>query len=148
MSGSRDEARLPTPPIEPIPDRDSAPYWQGLDTGELRLQRCTDCAALRWPARAICNRCRSFECEWEAIPPRGKILSWTRTEQVFAESLRESVPYHTVQVALEAQSDILMIGGWLGKRVPNAGEAVEMEPIRPDPKSKTQLPFWRPSAED
>ncbi|MFK7896571.1 MAG: Zn-ribbon domain-containing OB-fold protein [Myxococcota bacterium] len=145
---SRDQARGPQPPIEPIPDRDSAPYWEALRQGELRLQRCEECAALRWPARAICNRCRSFDCEWEAVSPHGRILSWTRTEQVFAPSLRESVPYYTVQVALDAQSDILMIGGWLSSRTPRAGELVEMEPVRPDPKSATRLPFWKPIAED
>ena len=39
----------------PYPDRDSEPYWSALSNGELKLQRCNDCGAFRWPPRAICN---------------------------------------------------------------------------------------------
>jgi hypothetical protein len=140
--------RLPDPAIEPIPDRDSAPYWQALAEGTFQLQRCTDCATFRWPPRAICNRCRSFDHRWESPSATGRILSWTRTEQVFAEALRAAVPYYVVQVALDVQPDILMIGGWLPERPPESGEAVEIELVRPDPATSTRLPFWKPTAAD
>ena len=142
------EARHPRPPIAPAPDRDSAPYWQALAEDRFALQRCSECTALRWPPRAICNRCHSFENQWEEIPRNGKIVSWIRTEQVFSESLREVVPYFVVQVALDAQSDILMMGGWLAGRTPRAAEAVQMVLVQPDPEATTQLPFWKPAESD
>lgn len=142
------EVRHPHPPIEPYPDRDSAPYWRALSEGRLELQRCSECAALRWPPRAICNRCHCFESQWETPSGTGRILSWTRTEQVFAEACREIVPYYVVQVALDAQSDILMIGGWLAERAPRSGEAVEIELVQPDPETSTRLPFWKPTETD
>lgn len=145
---SAQDPRLPQPPIEPQTDRDSAPYWQALSEGRFELQRCTECAALRWPPRAVCNRCRSFESQWESPPATGRILSWTRTEQVFAEACREIVPYYVVQVALDAQPDILMIGGWLAERTPRSGESVEMDLVRPDPETSTRLPFWKPAETD
>ena len=58
-------------PFAPTPDRDSAPYWDALARGEFQLQRCRDCGALRWPARALCNRCRSFESDWESFEELG-----------------------------------------------------------------------------
>src|SRR5262249_49866946 len=98
----------------PHPDRDSLPFWQGLREGEIRVQRCRGCGALRWPARAACNRCRSFDAEWIALSGRGRVVSFTRTHQVFAPCWRDEVPYDLVQVALEEQEDIQMIGRLVG----------------------------------
>jgi uncharacterized OB-fold protein len=130
-------------PFPPTPDRDSKPYWDALRDGELRLQRCRACSALRWPARALCNRCRSFEADWETqTDPRARIVSWVRTHQVFAPALREAVPYTVVQVALEAQPDLLLIGGWQGLREPRARESVALVIVEgPD---GYRLPCWRP----
>jgi len=109
----------------PSPDRDSEPYWQALRESELRLQRCSGCGALRWPPRALCNRCRSFDAHWERLSGRGRLVSWVRTHQVFAPAYRDEVPYRTVQVALLEQDDILVIGGWQGGDDPVVGQHVE-----------------------
>lgn len=109
---------------EPTPDLDSMPFWEGLKEQALRLQRCSSCGRLRWPARAICNRCASFEYEWIAVEPAGRVASWIRTHQVFAPAYRDRVPYVVVQITLEAQSDIRLIGGWQGGRDPVVGEPV------------------------
>lgn len=113
-------------PYVPMPDRDSQPYWDALAQGEFRLQRCSACETLRWPARAICNRCQSFDSIWQEVDTSARILSWVRTHQVFAPELRDAVPYWVVQVSLEAQNDLLLIGGWLSDREPRAGESVSM----------------------
>ena len=39
---------LPLPAVHP----DNAPYWAALREHELRLQRCEDCAVLRFPRLA------------------------------------------------------------------------------------------------
>jgi uncharacterized OB-fold protein len=94
----------------PIPDRDSAPFWDGVSAGELRLQRCADCGTWRWPARAICNRCHSFQAEWRAVSGLGTVTSWIRTHQPFMRAFADDVPYTVVQVRLDEQDDIQMIG--------------------------------------
>ena len=109
---------------EPIPDQDSQPFWDGLVQGEIRLQRCSACGTLRWPARAICNRCASFDAEWIASSGRGLVSSWIRTHQVFAPAYRERVPYVVLRVELVAQADIRLIGGWRSDRDPVVGEPV------------------------
>jgi len=130
-------------PWAPTPDRDSAPWWDGLADGELRLQRCEACATLRWPARALCNRCRSFEHVWEVQDGAATVWSWIRTHQVFAPALREAVPYRVVQVRLDAQDDLLLIGGWLAEREPKAKEAVRLEIV--EGADGFHLPCWRPT---
>ena len=132
-------------PFPPSPDRDSQPYWDGLARGELRLQRCDRCRALRWPARAICNRCRSFAYAWEVCDGSARLVSWIRTHQVFAPALSEAVPYVVVQVALDAQQDLLLIGAWSSSRQPKVGEPLEMD-IR-EGADGYRLPCWRPVGE-
>jgi uncharacterized OB-fold protein len=109
---------------EPTPDLDSLPFWEGLKSKALRLQRCQSCGALRWPARVICNRCASFDAEWVDVAVQGTVASWIKTHQVFAPAFRDRVPYVVVQVALDVQPDIRLIGGWQGARDPRVGEPV------------------------
>ena len=124
----------------PIPDRDSAPYWDGIAAGELRLQRCADCGAWRWPARAICNRCRSFAAEWVKASGLGTVVSWIRTHQPFIRSFADDAPYATVEVRLDEQADIRLIGRLAEPAMaPEIGRRVRAEFTR-DPA----LVVWRP----
>ena len=124
----------------PTPDRDSAPYWDGVAAGELRLQRCTDCGAWRWPARAICNRCRSFAAAWVKASGLGTVVSWIRTHQLFIRSFENDTPYVTVEVQLDEQDDIRLIGRLAEPLTePKIGQRVRAEFTR-DPA----LVVWRP----
>ena len=98
----------------PLPnaDRDSLPWWEALARHELILQRCRDCAAWRWPARAICNRCASFNWEWQHASGRGTIASWVVTHHAFLPGF--AAPYAVLTVRLEEQEDILMVGSHAG----------------------------------
>lgn len=127
---------------EPTPDLDSQPFWDGLAAGELRLQRCARCGTLRWPARAICDRCASFDAVWVACSGRGVVSSWIRTHQVFAPAFRDRVPYVVVRVALAERPGIRMIGGWQSPRDPVVGEAVRAR-FAPRPGGSTVLD-WEP----
>ena len=127
---------------QPLPDRDSQPFWEAIQAGELRLQRCSGCDTLRWPPRAICNRCFDFDADWQPVSGRGVVVSWTRTHQVFAPAYRDEVPYVVVQVALEEQRDVMMIGGWQSDRDPVAGESVE--PRFSKGGGGTRLVDWAP----
>jgi uncharacterized OB-fold protein len=130
--------------ILPTIDRDSVPFWEGTRAGELRVQRCRSCGAYRWPARAICNRCRSFDADWVLLSGRGKVVSWVTTHQVFARAFRDEVPYHTVQVQLSEQEDLQIVGRLTSDLVvPHAGMEVEAE-FRSVTDDVT-LVFWRPT---
>lgn len=125
----------------PYPDKDSAPYWDGLAAGELRVQRCSGCATLRWPARAICNRCRSFDAEWIALSGRGTIKSWIRTHQRFHPAFADDLPYVTLLVAVEEQDDIQIIGALADPAVePATGTPVRA--VFRDPQDSPPILFW------
>jgi len=102
----------------PTPDRDSEPFWRSVRAGELRLQRCDACGAWRWPARAVCGRCQSFDATWTAVSGMGRVASWVTTHQVFAPAYRDAVPYDVVEVVLDEQDDLRMIGNLVGGAKP------------------------------
>ena len=135
---------LPPKPL-PRPDLDSLPFWQGVQVGELRVQRCGACGRLRWPAREICPACHAPDGEWIRVSGRGTIASWLRTHQVFFGAFKPDVPYVTVQVRLDEQPDLLMLGGWAGAGEPKSGAAVEAVFV-PAGEGAT-LVHWRPATE-
>ncbi len=84
----------------PVPSEDSAPFWEFLQQGELRLQRCLDCATLAHPPRLMCAKCGSFEREWAPVSGRGTVYSYVVTRQAVHPSFEGHTPYATVIVEL------------------------------------------------
>ncbi len=96
----------------PVADHDSTPWWAGLAEHELRLQRCCDCAMLRWPPRALCNRCGSLEWSWVAASGRATVASWIVSRHRFGDAF--DVPYVVVMARLDEQDDIVVPGAYGG----------------------------------
>ncbi|NUR92539.1 MAG: DNA-binding protein [Nonomuraea sp.] len=46
-------------PLRPAVNRDTAFFWEGVRSGELRVQSCADCGELRHPPGPLCPNCRS-----------------------------------------------------------------------------------------
>ena len=63
-------------PPRPTWDRDSAFFWEGLEAGELRVQRCTGCQALRHPPGPMCPHCNSLDWDWLVSAGRGEVFSF------------------------------------------------------------------------
>ncbi len=138
-----------TPPPPPV-DRDSAPWWEALARHELVLQRCAGCGTWRFPPRAICNRCSSFEWSWEPVSGRGTVASWVVNHHGFSDAFGS--PYTVVLVRLDEQDDVLVLGAWSGAA---DGTDVQMGlpvavgfddvPARDDAPAFTRLQ-WRPAS--
>jgi uncharacterized OB-fold protein len=108
--------------VVPYPDRDSAPWWDALARHEVVQQRCDACARWRWPPRAMCGECGSFEWSWQQVSGTGTVHSWITTQHAFLPGF--AAPYHTVFVQLAEQDDIVMPGTWFGDAPPHTGMAV------------------------
>ena len=50
-------APAPEPPMLPLVTPDTAFFWDGTAAGELRIQRCATCGALRHPPGPMCPAC-------------------------------------------------------------------------------------------
>lgn len=54
----------------------SGPFWEAARAGELQLQRCTSCGALRYPVSDICPTCLALEHRWERVSGDGEVYSF------------------------------------------------------------------------
>lgn len=86
------------------------PFWDHAAAGELRLQRCVDCGAWRYPPAAVCPECLSSGCEWQALSGRAQLVAWTVFHRQYFPEL--PVPYTVVSVRTEEGP--LLVGNLLG----------------------------------
>jgi uncharacterized OB-fold protein len=88
---------------KPLPaiTEDGAPYWEGCRKGELRVQRCSACAHLRWPPSVLCPRCLAEGGDWVALSGRGTIYSWIVVHRPQHPAFFGDVPYNVAIVELE-----------------------------------------------
>lgn len=96
----------------PVPDELSAGYWAAAAAGTLALPRCSVCKQYALPPTAVCPNCRSAEPAYttEPVAGGGTIRSWTIVRDSFLPGFADDVPYVLVDVELDAQSSIRMIG--------------------------------------
>jgi len=62
--------------LRPPLGHDNAWWWEGIEKGELRIQRCASCQALRHPPRPMCGRCQSTDWDWLVSKGAGTIYSY------------------------------------------------------------------------
>jgi uncharacterized OB-fold protein/acyl dehydratase len=55
--------------IPPLRGQDNGWWWEAVDRGEILIQKCSRCGALRHPPRPMCPECQSTE--WETTPCAG-----------------------------------------------------------------------------
>jgi uncharacterized OB-fold protein len=75
--------RPPAPPepppadvLRPLVDADTAFFWAGTAAGELRIQRCGECEALRHPPGPACPRCGATRPEYVVAAGVGEVYSY------------------------------------------------------------------------
>jgi uncharacterized OB-fold protein len=85
--------------------RDTAFFWEGLELGELRIQRFTICSKLRHPPGPMCPSCRSFEWDYVLSAGRGVVHSFTIPHRPLVHGFDQ--PTAVVLVALEEGVRIL-----------------------------------------
>ncbi len=61
--------------LRPTLAHDNVWWWEGIDRGELLIQKCSDCGELRHPARPMCGKCGSISWGSVASVGRGTVYS-------------------------------------------------------------------------
>jgi uncharacterized OB-fold protein len=86
--------------LVPSPTPETKPYWDGLNEGRLRLQRCADCGKIRHYPRPMCDACWSMNADWVNASGRGTVHSWTITHYAFHPGFKGDLPYVLLTVDL------------------------------------------------
>ncbi len=132
----------------PVPDEQSAPFWAAAADHVLTLARCAKCSDLTLPPDVVCGRCGTTEPDFTFVPVSGEgvVRSFTVARQALLPGFEEDLPFVLVDVELEAQPGLRLIGRLLDgvDPLPTLGEAVEIawEDLTPE----VSVPaFRRPS---
>ncbi len=96
----------------PVPDAFSADFWEATARHELTLARCSVCATFAHPPDLTCAHCGSTTPGYAFAPVSGDgvIRSWTVIRQAFLPGFAEDLPFVLVDVELDAQAELRLIG--------------------------------------
>ncbi len=62
--------------VRPMVNRDSAFFWEGTQAGELRIQTCNACGALRFPPGPACQSCPAYDRGFVVASGLGTVFSY------------------------------------------------------------------------
>ena len=96
----------------PVPDDASAGYWAAAARHELALPRCRACGTYSLPPTLVCGGCATTDPQYEyvKVDGAGRVRSWTIVRDAFLPGFAADVPYVLVDVELDAQPELRMIG--------------------------------------
>jgi len=89
------DAARPLPLIDDL----NRPYWEAAQHAELSMQRCSQCAAFRYPPAPVCAHCGSADYEWARLSGRGSVNSFVVFHRAYLAGF--DVPYAVALVDLE-----------------------------------------------
>jgi hypothetical protein len=120
----------------------NADWYEFCAAGELRFQRCTQCARWRHPPRYLCAGCGSEQWSWEPSSRRGTVYTWTVTHQATHPAWAADTPY--VVAVIETDEGVRLVGGLSGVEPADVrlGLAVDGDW---EQRGDLTLPVWRPA---
>jgi hypothetical protein len=130
---------------KPLPhiDEENRPWWEALKRRELYLQRCRDCGELRYYPRAQCTECLSPKTEWVKCSGRGKVYTFTVTNQNQAPGFRESLPY--IMAYVELDEGLRMLTNIIDCRPEEVKIEMPVEVVYEDVTPEVTLAKFRPA---
>ena len=125
--------------IRPMIGQDSQAFWDGTAAGELRIQKCNACGALRFPPGPACPECHALDRGWVPAAGTGTVFSYVvhRHPPVPGKELP------IVIALIDLDEGVRMVG----KVVDVSDEEIEIGmPLRVDfnrVDDELTLPVWR-----
>jgi uncharacterized protein len=125
--------------LRPVVSRDTAFFWDGTAAGDLRIQRCGDCGALRHPPGPMCPACGAGRPGYLVAAGTGEVYSYVVQHHPPVPGKQLPIVVALVQLT----EGVRMVGELLGvspDRV-RIGLPVRVEFVRVD--DTLTLPAWR-----
>ncbi len=98
--------------VVPVPDDQSAPFWQAAANHVLTIARCSACGRFAMPPDVVCPHCASSTPDfvWTPVSGRGSVRSWLVMRQSFLPGFEADIPFVLVDVELVEQPELRLIG--------------------------------------
>ena len=125
----------------PVTDEQSAPFWEAAARHVLVLARCSRCGLLTHPPDMVCPHCRSTSPDFMFAPAAstgGSVRAWTVIRQSFLPGF--AVPFVLVDVELDEQADLRLIGRLLDGEGPDLQIGVRVQVAFEDVAPGTAVP--------
>jgi uncharacterized OB-fold protein len=129
----------------PVPDRQSAPFWEAARRHELALQRCRDCGVFQHPPGPVCRRCAGEALRFSRVSGRGSVYSFTVTHHNFVPGFERDVPFAIALVAIEEQPEVRLLADLREVDVNRVEVGMRVEVVFEDLADGTTLPQFRPA---
>ena len=139
-AGEADVSARPKRPL-PAASRDTQFFWDGLEVGELRIQRCQKCERLHHPPVVRCPGCGGYELDWKVASGRARLYSHVMPEYPRFPAFEPG--YVVGLVELEEGTRLLTNVVDVDPEAVEVGMPLELV-IRSD-NSDHPLPFFRPA---
>ena len=121
--------------LYPTRNQDNDYFWEGTAAGELRIQRCNACGALRHPPGPSCPVCHAFDRGYVVASGSGTVFSHVTHHH-------PKIPGHTLplQVALvDLDEGVRVVAG--AAEAVEIGDRVQIDFRRID--DELTLPVWK-----
>lgn len=133
------------PKQSPIPDALDKPFYDACNEERLVVQYCASCLRYQFPPRPACTRCGSNSTvEWRQLSGRGRIISRVVVHDTPTSSLIPGQPFNVAAIALDEDSEVIMLSHLPGTPVDQVpiGAAVEVI-FETTPATGQKVPEWR-----
>jgi uncharacterized OB-fold protein/acyl dehydratase len=128
-------------PLRPAIGPDTRFFWDGVDAGELRVQRCAECGELRHPPGPMCPRCHATKRDHVAASGGGTVHSYVVHHHPPVPGLEP--PF--VVALVELDEGVRMVGNVLGCPPEDVHVGMRVELAFQKMDDELTLPQWRPA---
>jgi uncharacterized protein len=136
-AAASDQERRPRPAISD----DTRFFWEGVERGELLIQRCAACGELRHPPRPMCPRCQSLDWDTARASGRATVHSYVVPHHPRLPAFPER--YVVALVDLEEGTRLVTNLVGIAPEDVRIGMAVQLECTKVD--GELVLPLFRPA---
>ncbi|RFU37133.1 hypothetical protein DZF91_34495 [Actinomadura logoneensis] len=128
-------------PLRPAVGPDTRYFWDGVNDGELRIQSCADCGALRHPPGPMCPACHSTNRTYRKASGRGTVHS-------FVVHHHPPVPGRTPPYAVavvELEEGVRIVGDIVGCEPSEVEVDMPVRVLFQHMDDELVLPRWTPA---
>lgn len=102
------QVRTVLPTLPPFArSRRAIAFTTAAAEGKFKLQRCSNCSWVIYPAHETCPKCWSMDLCWEEMPEGGSLISETTLHTSINTYFRERMPWRVGSIKLDAGPVVL-----------------------------------------
>lgn len=127
----------------PLADSTTLPWWEAAAEHRLVVQRCASCGHTRLPPAPVCPTCRSAESDWQEVPGRGEVYTYTTVYRPMAAG--QALPFLIAVIALEDAGGVRIISNLVGVEPEAVTIGMPVEVVWEDMSADLSIPRFRPA---